>query len=132
MILHLKRFDIDPGLVLLLDGIDDGLDHHVGDVVHVSSTLSCGDAVDEAHLLEAVVGHSHSNLPSLITILINTFQFVASFIFLVFDEEFNVIFEALDRNLFTIEENFYTSSSSCGIISPVNVIVSELLDFKII
>ena len=48
----LEWFDIDAGLVLLLDGVNDALDDDLGDVVDVTAALGGGDAVHERHLLE--------------------------------------------------------------------------------
>ena len=48
----LEWFDIDTGLVLLLDGVYDALDDDLGDVVDVTTALGGGDAVHERHLLD--------------------------------------------------------------------------------
>ena len=51
--MYLEGLDVDAGLVLLLDCIDDGLDDHVCDIIHVTTPLGGRDAVYEGHLLES-------------------------------------------------------------------------------
>ena len=63
MVLDLERLDVDARFVLFLDGVDDVLDDEICHVIHMATTLGCGDGVDETHVLEALVRHTDGDFP---------------------------------------------------------------------
>lgn len=58
--------------------------------------LCGGDAVDERHLLKALIGGGDGYLPTRVHVLVHHFDGVSHFIFLSFHKQFDIVLEALD------------------------------------
>ena len=75
------RFDGHASFVLLFDEFLELFADHIRYVFNVTTSLRCGDAVDERNLLKALVRRRHSDLPSVVYRFKDGFQ-LAAFIIL--------------------------------------------------
>ena len=80
-------------LVLLLQGCLDLADHLVHNVVHMSSSLGCADAVDERHLLKLSITQACNDLPSLLLLFYYLWELS---VFLTFKVEITIVDKVLD------------------------------------
>lgn len=71
-------------------------DKHVCNVLNVTATFGCSDAVAEGYLLKSIFGRTNSNFPSVTALLVEEFDWISRIILSFFQEEVDVIFEVFD------------------------------------